>query len=242
MNPNTVILLFTRDASEKAANKLLYSKFSKHQNRLAFQYLISHAFKEAEKNGITVYHCLPENQQGNTFGEKFSLAFQELYQKGFDNVIAVGNDCPELNSELLQDASQNFKKYGAVLGPAKDSGTYLIGINKKYFCREKFANTEWQKSCVFNQLLKKNKAFVEILPVLHDIDHESDLSLFLRFKFFKQQLLGVYHFFKSLIINASLKTDTMLSFTNFILSRICPSAGFWTCFWLPDVMKSTWKS
>ena len=202
MNPNTVILLFTRDAAEEASKKLLHSEFSKHQNRLAFQYLISHTFKEAEKSGIPVYVCLPENQQGNTFGEKLSLAFQELYHKGFDNVIAVGNDCPELNSELLKDASRNLEKYGTVLGPAKDGGTYLIGINEKFFCREKFANIEWQTSSVFNQLLqlfKTDKSHVEILPELQDIDDESDLSLFLHGKSFKQQLPGIYQFFKSLI-------------------------------------------
>jgi rSAM/selenodomain-associated transferase 1 len=115
-------------------------------------------------------------QQGNDLGERMKNAFAELFKSGFTNICIIGSDCYELTSEILTDAFEKLNTADVVAGPVSDGGYYILGMNKPV--PDFFINKEWSTDTVFSDTLKDAAALnltMHQLPMLHDIDTETDL-------------------------------------------------------------------
>ncbi len=117
-----------------------------------------------------------EIQQGNELGNRMENAFAHAFEKGYDEAIIVGTDCLELTSSILTEAFTNLKDNDIVLGPAKDGGYYLLGMNK--LNSELFQNISWSTGHVLQQTksicINKNLTYY-LLQELSDIDVEKDI-------------------------------------------------------------------
>ena len=129
------------------------------------------------------YIVISENQQtGNNFGERFANAIRSAFERGFQHVITIGNDCPTLTAADISKAEKQLRKGNAILGPAKDGGVYLIGLTESLFNPDKFKNLSWQTSNVFLEL---SNYFAELkskriqLQLKGDIDDQEELYHFL---------------------------------------------------------------
>lgn len=115
-------------------------------------------------------------QQGNDLGERMSQAFAFAFQKGHNQIVIIGTDCPELNAEIIINAFALLNKHDVVIGPAEDGGYYLLGMKQHY--SELFENMHWSTNTVFDETARKCAALQLaycLLPVLKDIDEEKDL-------------------------------------------------------------------
>jgi len=115
-------------------------------------------------------------QSGIDLGERMLHAFRNGFKSGYDSICILGTDCYELTSGTIKEAFAKLQSYDAVIGPAKDGGYYLLGMNTLHV--EFFKNKLWSSDSVreatihdFNNLGLK---YYE-LPVLTDIDEERDL-------------------------------------------------------------------
>ena len=176
---NTALLLFTRSQHEEARVKDFSSVHSLRSNSLIAGHLISHAEKTARSTGLPCFVINSAHQHGNTFGEKLSDAFQQIFKLGFENVIAIGNDCPSLSAQDLRTAAFQLTSKQAVLGPASDGGLYLIGLNKSAFHAISFSALPWETAIVQDmmQVYLSDKAITYILSyVKEDIDFGKQLN------------------------------------------------------------------
>lgn len=116
-------------------------------------------------------------QAGNNLGERMRNAFDELFQKGYEKIIIVGSDCYELTSDILNEAFYSLTKTDVVIGPAKDGGYYLLGMN--HFVPQLFEDKKWSSNSVYtdtvNQIKALNKSFTS-LAILSDVDEEKDID------------------------------------------------------------------
>ncbi|MHC4532900.1 MAG: TIGR04282 family arsenosugar biosynthesis glycosyltransferase [Planctomycetota bacterium] len=130
-------------------------------------------------------HCY-KPQTGNNLGEKLRNAFDNTFEEGFSNVVAIGSDSPDLPANYLTESFEVLAEHDSVIGPANDGGYYLIGFSKERFIPEVFDNISWSTDCVFEQtvsILKQHGRKVYLLPLWHDVDTIADLkSLLLRTK------------------------------------------------------------
>lgn len=116
-------------------------------------------------------------QKGSNLGERMKYAFQECFQDGFKKVVIIGSDCPELKSSVIKKAFEQLDTYDVVLGPAKDGGYYLLGMNSLY--PKIFTGVNWSTSSVLNQTLKyvnASQLSYNLLEELSDIDTLEDLQ------------------------------------------------------------------
>lgn len=178
---HTAILFFSRSVSEECHSK----SFSKNDttNSKISQRLIEHTRKQIQNTNLPFFHISSKEQSGNSFGERFSNALNSVFSEGFDNIIAVGNDCPLLNAKDIMDTCQFLEEGNNVLGPSKDGGIYLLGIRKAAFDKESFQNLKWQLSSLFSdiqQYFENKEGKVNRLVTKQDIDEESDLLSFFR--------------------------------------------------------------
>ena len=114
-------------------------------------------------------------QQGIDLGEKMKNAFDEAFSCGYEMVVIIGTDCPNLSAEILNDAFVKLTQFDAVIGPAADGGYYLLGIKKRL--PQIFETIEWSTSSVLSktlEILEKNNCSFSLLPILYDIDEAKD--------------------------------------------------------------------
>lgn len=68
-------------------------------------------------------------QKGKDLGERMLNAVQWLFEKGYNKVVLIGADSPDLPAYYIKDAFLKLNSYELVIGPAEDGGYYLIGMN-----------------------------------------------------------------------------------------------------------------
>ncbi len=148
----TAILLFSRSAEAEGQEKRIFSRKAKSAGKMLFQDLISNAHHRAKATGLPVFWIDEHNQVGANFGQRIANAFESVYKQGYTKVIAIGNDCPDLNTHILLEAAEKLNKHKLVLGPTQDGGSYLIGMQKDAFQKENFEVLPWQTASLYQAL------------------------------------------------------------------------------------------
>lgn len=115
-------------------------------------------------------------QAGDTLGERMKNAFAEVFDNGYQKVVIIGSDCPQLSSALISDAFKTLDTTDVVIGPATDGGYYLLALN--YMITAVFENKQWSTDTVLTDTvadLEKLAVTYSLAPVLRDIDTADDL-------------------------------------------------------------------
>lgn len=110
-------------------------------------------------------------QDGDDTGERLKNTFQNLFDQGFSRVAIIAVDSPTLPVEYLNRAFVELDKADIVIGPALDSGYYLMGFNKDVFpmfSSVSWGTAEWLLQTV--KLIKKHNTRLSLLNIHYDID------------------------------------------------------------------------
>ncbi|WP_054852007.1 DUF2064 domain-containing protein [Olleya sp. ITB9] len=175
MKTKTAILIFSNSAKEDAKRK----SFS---DSLLFETLTNETIKKVKKTGLPFFHFTEAQQQGLNFGDRFTNAIQSVFDRGFTNVISIGNDTPHLKTKHINEAYQKLNNNQLVFGPSKDGGFYLMGLTKNLYNAKQFKNLPWQTSALKSttlHYLSSTKITFSTLETLNDIDSFKDLKAIL---------------------------------------------------------------
>ena len=117
-------------------------------------------------------------QNGLDLGERMKNAFIEAFNDGYEKVILIGSDLPDISKDILNQGLSALNKNDVVFGPAEDGGYYLIGLTKPHY--QVFNNKPWSKpnllETTLNDLKNQNIKFT-LLETLNDIDTFEDLKV-----------------------------------------------------------------
>lgn len=139
---NTALLVFSRFLEKELKEKILHG--DKDKNFEILRQFNKQLSKKVQQSRIPAFHFDDNRQYGDSFGEKLSNALKEVFDAGFQKVIVVGNDCPDLSVKDIHKASSQLSVNDIVLGPDLRGGAYLIGITRKAFNKTIFENLRWQ--------------------------------------------------------------------------------------------------
>lgn len=122
----------------------------------------------------TIYKKI--RQHGHHTGKKLQNAFAWGFREGYSPICMIHADCYGLTSEIITEAFEFLEEGDAVIGPAKDGGYYLLGLNKIY--NDLFKDKNWGTYTVLSDTLE-NFDDLELeygmLPVLNEVEEEVDL-------------------------------------------------------------------
>ena len=110
-------------------------------------------------------------------GARMERSLVNAFNQKAEQVIIIGTDCPDLNSQILATAFEQLKNFNLVLGPALDGGYYLIGLQQPI--GELFMNIPWGTAQVFAktvEIAQKLNLSIGYLQPLADIDRPEDLD------------------------------------------------------------------
>lgn len=174
----TALLLFTRSSEEEAVLKDFSNVQSYSTNLQIAENLILQTRRIIRESGIPCFIISSSDQYGKSFGEKIKNAFADVFQLGYENVIAIGNDCPSLTPYDLIKAENDLNNFNAVCGPASDGGLYLIGLNFRFFQQDFFKHLSWESENIAedfqNYLSQLNASFI-LSEVKNDIDNNYNI-------------------------------------------------------------------
>lgn len=112
-------------------------------------------------------------QRGDDLGQRLANVFEDTFRLGFESVIVIGSDLPDLPPRLIREAVSALRNHphGLVLGPATDGGYYLIGMNRPH--PHLFQDIAWSSVRVLEQTLEAANAIklnVVVLDKWTDVD------------------------------------------------------------------------
>lgn len=116
-------------------------------------------------------------QQGADLGQRMAHALNESLSYS-ESVVAIGTDCPFLDSGYLEEAFINLAENSpVVLGPALDGGYVLMGLRQ--FSTRLFEGIPWGTDQVLARTLRQISDLgwpCSVLASLADIDRPEDLD------------------------------------------------------------------
>lgn len=120
-------------------------------------------------------------QRGGDIGVRMQNAIDDVLSLGYDKVILIGTDIPEIKAETINTSLELLASDDIVLGPTADGGYYLIGM--KVMHPEAFNVKVFGVASVFDETvtsLKKAGLSVGKSDTYSDMDIPDDLAGFRR--------------------------------------------------------------
>jgi len=117
-------------------------------------------------------------QAEGDIGVRMRLAFQKAFRQGWERVVLIGSDLPDLTPAIIRESFDRLTSHDLVLGPARDGGYYLIGL--KADRPELFGSSIiWGSEEVLkNTLITADQLGLStaLLARLRDVDRPEDLT------------------------------------------------------------------
>jgi len=86
-------------------------------------------------------------------------------------VVIIGTDIPEIGTRHIAEAFRQLGSHDAVLGPARDGGYWLVGLQRIPRVRGMFADVRWSSAHTLKDTLHNLAgARVAMLEPLEDVD------------------------------------------------------------------------
>jgi rSAM/selenodomain-associated transferase 2/rSAM/selenodomain-associated transferase 1 len=198
------LIVFTRfPEAGKTKTRLIPALGAKGAARLQRQmteHIIATAAKVSNRPGLTieVYHeggntgLMQEwlglqfsyrAQERGDLGRRMARAFTAAFQDSKGAAVIVGSDIPEISADIIQQAFEGLQKHDLVLGPARDGGYYLIGMNNTIPAQtypRLFEDINWGTGQVLSQTLQRARESglrFTLLETLADVDCPADLHI-----------------------------------------------------------------
>ncbi|MEM6378265.1 MAG: DUF2064 domain-containing protein, partial [Bacteroidota bacterium] len=147
---NTALLIFIRSANLEARQKPL--AFRRKTAQKVAQLLNKQVVSLAKSTGLQYFIVDEALQKGPDFSSRLDSAFQHVFDKGFDRVLSIGNDCLGLTKAKILAAAYDLEQQDIVVGPTQRGGLYLFGLNFGAYQSLDFHNLPWQTNHLFLQL------------------------------------------------------------------------------------------
>ncbi|MFT5778735.1 MAG: rSAM/selenodomain-associated transferase 1 [Crocinitomicaceae bacterium] len=191
MNSNCLLVVFVKNAVKGNAKTRLAASIGDDAALEVYHHLIG----ITERETLAVNECdvhiyfsseIDESlwpgkqkyvQQGADLGERMMDAFVRGFELGYDRIIGIGSDLPDLNEKSFTEAFEKLKTGDAIFGPSDDGGYYLIGMRELLPCV--FENKPWSTSELLELTLaelREKGHSINLLPTLNDVDTLEDLK------------------------------------------------------------------
>ena len=119
-------------------------------------------------------------------GLRMKRAFENAFGSGADAAVLIGTDIPDITDTVIQTAFDTLEQNNMAIGPAKDGGYYLIGLQSGSLSSAMdnlFSGITWGRRDVLDKTLEIAKHLeltFSLLDELEDVDQPEDLPVWER--------------------------------------------------------------
>lgn len=118
--------------------------------------------------------CLP--QYGEDLGERMKHAIGIVLRMGYEKVILIGTDIPQIHPETLNNAFDSLDEKDIVIHPTFDGGYYLIGMKREYESIWKIERYG-TNTVIYDTLqhMRNERLSTAVGQMYYDVDDKEDL-------------------------------------------------------------------
>lgn len=87
-----------------------------------------------------------------TFGQQISAALAAAFAQGYDHIICIGNDCPDLSVADLRRAAHALADRQLPIGADRRGGVYMVGFSREQFDAGALTQLPWQTDALADAL------------------------------------------------------------------------------------------
>ena len=115
-------------------------------------------------------------QHGDDLGERMKNAIGITLRMGYEKVVLIGTDIPQIHPETLRNAFDSLDEKDIVIHPTFDGGYYLIGMKKEYHSIWKIERYG-TNTVIYDTLqhMKNEKLSTAVGQMYYDVDDKDDL-------------------------------------------------------------------
>lgn len=184
MNKNqTAVVIFALDAREELLKKEFFGS-----DRAQSEYLLhglNQQIRSTVKSTKLPYFIVDsQKQQGESFVSRYKHAIQSVFDEGFEHVIVVGNDSPELDKNTILTVANCINAgYNVVYGGTDKGGIYTLGLSRAGFETFQFEEMSWQSDQLLNEFdayRKLNSDTYSLKTTLVELNTNQDVSRFIK--------------------------------------------------------------
>ena len=139
---STAVLLFSRSARAEAEVKSF--GVTRSVAVRIHEQLQKQIDQTLSVSSLPVIRSTEATQRGDTFGRRLANAVSDCWAQGFEQLIIVGGDTPELTSSDINRAHAALDAGRPTIGKNLRGGSFLIGLFKESFRQNQFAELPWQ--------------------------------------------------------------------------------------------------
>lgn len=191
---NKALILFTRVPVPGMTKTRLMPFLTGEECAMLHSCFVKDIYEKAKKAGADIYvfftpkekkelltelfdsevTCLP--QYGDDLGERMKNAIGITLRMGYEKVVLIGTDIPQIHPETLRNAFDNLEDKEIVIHPTFDGGYYLIGMKKEY-------DSIWQierygtNTVIYDTLqhMRNERLSTAVGQMYYDVDDKEDL-------------------------------------------------------------------
>lgn len=172
------LLVFIRDVQDEVKHKPIFKNNSSRNHQL-YTYLNHRIISVADNSGYDTFIISTKDQEGEVFAQRFKNAFKSIFEKGYDAVISVGNDVPQVNTKTIRNVVNAFSNHDVVVGETSSKGAYTIGLTKYAFSKCDFDEVDWSSNNVVKSIEKRaihqGSTYYQLEEIYFEITTHDDL-------------------------------------------------------------------
>ncbi len=130
----TAVLLFSLPAAFDAARKGLAGKETD-RNRTFWETLHQLTTAKVRAAGLPCVlsaNVVPTLDYSASFGQQLQTAVRATLAQGYERVIVIGNDCPDLRVSDLRAAADALAQEKLPVGYDRRGGVFLLGLDQRF--------------------------------------------------------------------------------------------------------------
>lgn len=170
MSTSTGILYFSLAPKQDAKHKKWTA--SDRRNTALSTVLYKSTKKKLLRFGLDVLETISGKSSSKSFGNNLADAIEESFNKGYEQLIIVGNDCPQLIQEDLRQSLIALNQDHLSMGKTPKGGAYIFSIKKSAWNKTKFAQLSW---CT-NQLATDLQNYLSAFKTVIQLQSKDDLN------------------------------------------------------------------
>jgi glycosyltransferase A (GT-A) superfamily protein (DUF2064 family) len=177
------LLVFIRDARDEARVKPIFKNDESRNNQL-YTYLNQRITSVAKQSTYDFYVVSTHQQEGDEFADRFKNAFKSIFEMGYEAVVSVGNDVPQVNTHTIEQVVAGFESHDVVIGKTNSNGAYTVGLTKYAFSKCDFDAVDWSSNNVVHSIEKRSNqqgsSYLQLESIYYEINTHDDLRLFIK--------------------------------------------------------------
>lgn len=174
-NESTAVLLFALPDAVEAGRKAITR-----QPTAVWRAMRALTQAKVQASGLPLLKSNQLIDHRGTFGEQLSAALSAAFARGYEHIICIGNDSPDLSVTDLRRASQALSRNQLPLGADRRGGVYIVGFSREQFDAQDLVQLPWQTNQLADALrgyFRDLKITFSELPVRADINQAADATL-----------------------------------------------------------------